>query len=127
MSASRIRARVLVLLACVAANCSACAVVTVSTAREDVVVRGLFGARVATTGLAPVAIRSRGLGISQTPRAWMLGWHAETAIYVPPDADACRIVLMSNTEAEVRRLLAILQAGGGDLSQLCIASQEVSR
>ncbi len=34
---------------------------------------------------------------------------------------------MSNTEAEVRRLLAILQAGGGDVSQVCIASQEVSR
>ncbi|MET7143139.1 hypothetical protein M3S04_16005 [Xanthomonas sp. PPL139] len=127
MSAYRARARVLALLACVAVNCSACAVVTVATAQDDVVVRGLFGTRIATAGLAPVAIRSQGLGISQTPRAWTLGWHAETAIYAPLGADACRIVLISNTEAEVRRLLAILQAGGGDLSQVCVHSQEVSR
>ncbi|MCC4591341.1 hypothetical protein [Xanthomonas sacchari] len=127
MSACRTRAKVLALLACVIVNCSACAVVTVATAQDEVVVRGLFGARIATAGLAPVAIHSQGLGISQTPHAWAVGWHAETAIYAPPAADACRIVLISNTEAEVRRLLAILQAGGGDMSQVCVESQEVSR
>lgn len=101
--------------------------VTVATAQDEVVVRGLFGSRIVTAGLGPVAIHSQGLGISQTPRTWVVGWHAETAIYAPANADTCRIVLLSNTEDEVRRVLAILQAGGGDLSQVCIDSQGVSR
>jgi hypothetical protein len=113
--------------AAMALSCAGCAMVTVSSGADQVVVSGLFGARIKTLGMAPVAIRSQGLGVSQTAHAFTAGWYAEVGVYAPADMDECRVVLLSNTEQEVRRLVDILHAGGTEVSQICIDQQGVSR
>jgi hypothetical protein len=113
--------------AAMALSCAGCAMVTVSSGADQVVVSGMFGARIKTLGMAPVAIRSQGLGVSQTAHAFSAGWYSEVGVYAPAGMDECRVVLLSTTEQEARRLVDILHAGGTDVSQICIDQQGVSR
>jgi hypothetical protein len=113
--------------AAMALSCAGCATVTVSSGGDKVVVSGMFGARIKTLGMAPVAIRSQGLGVSQSAHAFSAGWYSEVGVYAPAAMDGCRVVLISNTEQEVRRLVDVLHAGGTDVSQICINQQGVSR
>ncbi|MEQ4576005.1 MAG: hypothetical protein ABN502_13870 [Gammaproteobacteria bacterium] len=99
---------------------SGCTTITIAAGSDQVVVSSLTNPRIKVFGLAPVAIRARGLGMSRTPRSFNLGWYSETGIYAPDKEGACRIVLLSNNQAELQELLDVLQGGGADLSSVCI-------
>lgn len=97
-----------------------CTTITISSGADEVVVSSLTHPRIKVFGLAPVAIRARGLGVSRTPRSFNLGWYSETGIYATGRDGECRVVLLSSSRDELQALLDALRAGGADLSNVCI-------
>ena len=115
-------------LACIAALCasaaSGCASVTVDAGNQQVTTRGLLGTRVIATALQPIAIHSRGLGVFATPRSFAVGWQNEKTLYLSPDPDDCRIVLINAAADDVRALVRILEEGGLAPSAICTDTKE---
>lgn len=103
-----------------AALATGCTTITISAGPDEVVIRSPSNPRIKVFGLAPVAIRTSGLGVSRTPHAFNLGWYSETGIYTTGREGECRIVLLSGDRDELQELLSVLQAAGTDLANVCI-------
>jgi hypothetical protein len=98
---------------------SGCASVTVATSEGRITARGVFGSSIRTLALAPASIRRQGLGVHRDAGSVSVGWLAESAVYLPANSDACRIVLVESDPAQLAALISVLRQGGADMSTVC--------